>query len=460
MKPQQALAATAQLLVDGGDERIVPDPRTGRNAYGCTVLPEAGLLSFGSSTASTLSLRGYAAAERLRSRLQSLLPQMSLVQIHSQEAARIGQELCALLQLEQATSIALAASGTDVHRRAVEWVAEQSPGAPLCVVGIAATETGRRIPAVLAPLVARQVTIPLRRADGTPRAAHEVDADFAQAVEQARRAGQRVLLILTDVSKTGLLAPTPACARHLAEQHAGALDVLVDACQLRLASATVRAYLALGFMVALTGSKFMAGPMFSAALLLPPAHRERLLTFNEPPTANMGLLLRWEAALGEMRAFCALPDSRVSAVLDALADQVQQRLAHDAALQALPTPRLERAGLPLEPAAAAASAWDVRPTIFPFLLRAAEGRWLNALQTETVYRRLLEGHGSSAPPCQLGQAVSCGTRDGQPQAALRLCASAAWVVEAAPSAQTLQAALARAEQALDRAVGQAFALSV
>ncbi|MBP9712224.1 MAG: hypothetical protein KBD60_00865 [Sterolibacterium sp.] len=446
------LAPTAQLLVEGGDERILPDPRTGRNAYGCSVLPEPALLSFGSSTASTLSVGGYAAADALRARLQQSLAHQPLDMLYRQETARIGEELRHLLQLEPSLALHLAASGTDVHRLAARHVVAQGDAlTPLCVIGVDTTETGRRVPEALASVATRQVTIALRAADGQPRTAAEIDADFAEAVTQARHAGQRVLLILTDVSKSGLIAPSPACALRLAQQHSrvpDAFHVLVDACQLRLAAATLRAYLAQGWMVALTGSKFMAGPMFSAALLLPQRRSECMLTCNEPAAVNLGLLLRWEAALVEMRAFCALNDARVSALLDALADCVRQRLANTPRLQALPTSPLERTGLPL--AQARPALWDTRQTIFPFLLRHADGRCLNRAQTEAVYRHLQAS--PATPRCQLGQPVACGECEGQPLSALRLCASAAWVVEAAQNDAALQAALAKVGQALERVI--------
>jgi selenocysteine lyase/cysteine desulfurase len=54
------------------------------------------------------------------------------------------------------------------------------------------------------------------------------------------------------------------------------VEVLIDACQFRIAPATLAAYLAQGFLVAITGSKFLGGPTFSGALLVPPQAAERL----------------------------------------------------------------------------------------------------------------------------------------------------------------------------------------
>src|SRR5258708_2302574 len=50
------------LLASGGDERIWPDPVSGRNRYGTTIRPAPDEIWFSSSTASTITERGYRAA--------------------------------------------------------------------------------------------------------------------------------------------------------------------------------------------------------------------------------------------------------------------------------------------------------------------------------------------------------------------------------------------------------------
>src|SRR5205085_1782822 len=94
----------------------------------------------------------------------------------------------------------------------------------------------------------------------------------------------------------------------------------------------------------------------------------------------------------------------------------------------------------------AASGWDEIRTIFPFLLRsggdAGKARYLDRTASETIHRLLAVDATAALRPaavarpiaamrCQVGQPVACGSRDGQPVSALRLCASARLVVEAA-----------------------------
>jgi len=105
------------------------------------------------------------------------------------------------------------------------------------------------------------------------------------------------VVYLTHGSKTGLVAPL--------EAPPGA-EVIVDACQARIAPAAVRRYLRLGWPVIVTGSKFFGGPPFAGAVLVPMG---RFGKAQRPPLA-VGPLLRWVAALSGIEAAwtCSVPD--------------------------------------------------------------------------------------------------------------------------------------------------------
>ncbi|HXC65461.1 MAG TPA: hypothetical protein VNZ67_13950, partial [bacterium] len=345
----------AQLLCRGGDARIALDPATGLNAYGCPPLPRDGFPAYGSCTASILSAKGQAAARAL---LEGLLDGPSAPMI---AYGRLRAALAGVLGLETGTQIVFGASGTDLHLLAAQLsAAVEASQAPLTILMAAAAETGCGVPAALAgrhpsplsaldgPVSASQpldgapsvslVELPLRAADGLPLAPDEVDAAFEAEAGRAVAAGRRVLLVTSDLSKTGLLAPSPGCARALRRRFGPALDVLVDACQFRLSPASLRAYLRDGAAVAITGSKFATGPAFCGALVLPPALAQAWQGRRVPPSlaaysaradwpegwaarhsldadASLGLLLRWEAALAELKAFQALPEGALRAFL-------------------------------------------------------------------------------------------------------------------------------------------------
>jgi hypothetical protein len=468
-----SLPSVEQLLIAGGDQRLALDPR-GLNKYGCQPFPDPELLAFGSSTASVISTAGYAVADRLRQKLLALINAEPAPAVYAIEMQRIRQEWLQLCDLSDMVGLELvfAPSGTDIHAIAAQYAASGTSAPPLIIM-VEANETGSGVALALngnsvtgnSPVEVTQVSI--RLGDGSPRPSAQIDAEAESLISKAVAADRRVLLILADQSKTGLIAPSPALAIALRNRFPNNIDILVDACQFRIGMPTLRAYLEQGFTVALTGSKFLTGPSFSAALLLPSSVAARLQKRAFPngllscssrgnwPTdwigaehlehvANFGLLLRCEAALEELRRFRAVPQTAVIEFLLAFAEAIQQRLQSDPHFEPLPAPLLDRGPL-IE-----ADNWDSLQTIFPFLLyhsRPAGRMPLSREQTLHIYQQLpnafdrplsdidpviAPGTRSMQSPirCQLGQPVACGTRNGVAVSALRLCTSSRLIVEA------------------------------
>lgn len=495
-RPGEGLeAATARLLTEGGDARIVAGPG-GVNAYGCSPWPDAGLVPLGSSTASSPSEAGFQAALALHAYLRAAPARID------DELQRLRRDLLRLSGADQVpgTELVLAASGTDLHLIVAHLLAAAGP---LQAVMAEPGETGRGVAAALAgchfgdctsagasvpagvPLatgapIAAPVGVRLRDDDGRPRPLAEVDADYVCEVERVLATGARCLLVLTDLSKTGLLAPSPACAAQLRHRHGERVAVLVDACQFRLAPASLVAYLRQGFLVAVTGSKFVTGPAFCGGLLLPsavvPVLRLRPLAAlraystradwppgwaaaaDLPAGPNVGLMLRWAAALAELARLRAVPEAQAAAFLRRWHAAVTQRLAHASCLQALPVPSPERGG--------SGVAWDACPTILPFLiLRPGPQGRMQALDMDEaagLHRRLQQIDCSlpalmAARPAdwlrvQLGQPVAAARRDGRTLGALRLCASARLVAQAAESPQAAERVIAQTLAAIDKLV--------
>lgn len=412
------LGPAEALMAEGGDARLAVDPATGLNHYGCSHRPRPWAVTFASSTASSLSERGFAGAEAARLRLVggALTGGGTAGDGTAGDGAAVRAGMVADLRrrigrhyrLAAGESVVLAPSGTDCELHALALAALAPGGRAVSNILLAPEETGSGVPLAargchfahdtalgaavpkggLIDGFAREtllLSVPLRGPDGALRPEDAVDADCAALVRQAVAAGRHVLLHRLDLSKTGLLAPGMAMLDELAGggPDGRAPDVVVDACQARLDPERVRAYLDRGWMVMVTGSKFFTGPPFCGALLLPAgvaARLERgmlpagLAAYSHqsewpdaPGTAhlaageNVGLMLRWHAALAEMAALHAIPRPVVRARLARFLDAVEGAIDASGDLRRLPGPAPARAPL--------ADAWDDRATILSFFVR-------------------------------------------------------------------------------------------
>lgn len=511
------LPSTIALLTAGGDARILLSrdhelssdhelsDGLALNKYGCAPMPEADLISFSSSTASTISEAGFSAADALRNRLAAAIAEQPPELIYARELNRIKCELLTLCELDhmQQLDVVFAASGTDLHLITAQLCAI-SNAMPLLAIMPDALETGSGVSAALAAshfssrtalgeqvskgqpiahtMAVDAVAVAIRLADGSLRATAAVDAEVEALVDEAASLGQQVLLIMVDTSKTGLISPSPACAIKLKQRYPLLLDILVDACQFRICAASLNAYLEHGFMVMLTGSKFISGPSFSAALLIPQQLASKLSSQPLPlgmraysssidwpvsfaaatalhHAANFGLLLRWQAALAELHQFKLVADKQIEDFCARFCRAIQHRLEADQHFALLPQRPLIRSCL------GQGEHWDSVPTIFSFVLLHDAGVPVSHEQTLKIYRWLqLRAHDTNRPDirtldanievlrCQLGQPVIYSRHNHYEVSALRLCLSARNIVEATKDVASAQKVIQRALSVLDNIV--------
>ncbi len=232
----------------------------------------------------------------------------------------------------------------------------------------AATANGSRVRkgepiAGLAPSVS---SIALRLFDeaGDIRPQAASDAMVLDAVESAIANGSHVLLQVMDSSKFGWRAPSAQCLEEISRRWPDQVQIVVDACQMRLGRTRLRKYLDRGYLVLITGSKFFTGPPFSGALLVPSALAPDFDTTGDiapglleytsrsdwpkswpvlrsrfPIRANFGQWLRWEAALEEIRAYYSVPDEFRQMALTAFGEGVEWIIASSPSLRLLPPQR-------------------------------------------------------------------------------------------------------------------------
>ncbi|MBF0562615.1 MAG: hypothetical protein HQL37_11460 [Alphaproteobacteria bacterium] len=414
MRQGWAVAPPAEyLLTTGGDTRLRLDPETGLNRYGCSPRPRPEAITFASTTATSISVGAFRQVESLR---QSLLQAAIVGQLSQAYTRAMEDTRSEILALSGAAAVpgcqaVLTPSGTDAEFYALE-LALAGHDRPLTNIVIAPHETGSSVvPAasgrnyntitalgvgveIDAPVdetSAARVeinSVPVRDAAGELLPVAEVDATAEQFAAAAVKAGRRVLLHLLDTSKTGMVAPSVACVVALARRFAGHLDVIVDASQLRMCPETIAAYLGQGFMVILTGSKFFTGPPFAGALLVPPGIGLRVVgdeaclpagysayttracwpapwaayCRNLNDSLTLGVLLRWWAALWEMRAFHAITVPGPRLILDTFIRVIGEAVDLSPVLRRLPVPVPDRSPL------IGGQGWDGLPTILPFAL--------------------------------------------------------------------------------------------
>lgn len=434
------------LLASGGDDRIWLDPVSRRNRYGAPAVPAPDELWFSSSTACAISPRGWAAAGE------------ALEWLSAPGGLAIGpwfDDLRArLLTLYGApgSEAVLSASGTEAELLALGLALALADG-PLCNIVVAPAETGSGVPAAASGLhflgraslgaaVAKHQRLPgwesasltletieIRKADGAPRAQADVDQEAAHKVERAVAGGAFALLHVLDASKTGRPGVSRPAAAEILSRYPGRVLIVADACQLRCSPQTIRNDLEQGLAVMLTGSKFAGGPAFCGALLLPAEMADRLVRAKPDGAplapysaaldwpqrlrrsvgaglahpANLGLGLRWSAALVEIEAFERIPAALRAAMLADFDRAVRDRAAADPGLALLDSP-------------SACAAPGLTPVVH------ADGS-----DPRPVYEALAEGRGGGRP-CHLGQPVTVG-----PRTALRVCASMPMITRAASS---------------------------
>jgi hypothetical protein len=417
-----------RLLTAGGDPRLRIDPIRMLNGFGCRPWPRPEAFTFASSTATSISDRGFAAAAATRQQLIQSICETDLETACDHHAERLRTQIKMLLELgKSGVEIVFSPSGTDSQIHA-QYVAQATLARPLVSVIVASDETGsgtanasvgrhfssgtsqgasvckgERITGFAEETAS--VAIPLRDGSGMLRSNAAIDREVMAAIEQAVASGSAVVLHGMDSSKFGWRCPTLDCLHQIQARWGGSVQIVVDACQLRLGRRRLAYYLEQNFLVLITGSKFFTGPPFSGALLVPatvstimerieavPAGLKLYANRNDwplcwqgvrsrlPLRSNVGQLLRWAAAAEELRAYFAIPAWYRSLALQKFSSTVGQLIAERPNLQLLPA--CEKPGTDeLDDDEMTAR------TIFPFFVRH-RGKLLSFEACGQLYRSL------------------------------------------------------------------------
>lgn len=378
-------APVEQILIAGGDSRLQLDPGSGQNRYGVPPRPRPEAVHFSSSTASAISDYGFLFCDLLRRDLLTAIQSdhADLAVLRGRATDAIGAEIARMLGLvADDADVALTASGTDAELLSVMVTRAAAAGRPLTNVLISPEETGRGVKlagsgrffddvaASGAPIAKGAAAWPgeeialceiaIRNELGAPRCAADIDADFLREGQAALDQGRQVLAHVLAASKTGLWAPSRAAVETLVAWAPDRVDVVVDACQMRARFQELGDYVRRGWMLQVSGSKFLTGPPFSGALVVPRAMRGRAravgLALAEAPgvghaadwtrawaaqmpparaPASFGPVFRWLPALLEGELLRMLPEDFRRQVFDRFRAAMSARMVDSAYLRAI-----------------------------------------------------------------------------------------------------------------------------
>lgn len=453
------------ILTAGGDSRLAIISNTGCNRYGIPPRPRPEAIHFSSSTASAISDYGFLLCELLRRDLLSAAEDAAppAPDLKSRLANVVGTEILDLLGLDRTVgALAIAPSGTDAELLAVLVAHAGAPGSRLVNVLIAPDESGSGVSLAAKGCYFDDVTaagadvvrgapvwpgthidvkeVPIRDRHGNPLPASEIDRHFLAVARAALKEGDRLLAHVLMSSKTDLCAPSLDAVAELVAEAPDRVDVVVDACQLRVEFAALGDIVRRGWMVQLTGSKFLTGPPFSGALAMPACFESRAAAivdglrrscaispsvawcshwipgedgFAKP--ASYGPLFRWLPALLEARLLLRVPKDFRCEIAARFRDALIERIAASRYLRPLKVGERARSSsvITLENSILSFAVLGRRGTMELTPLSQAECRMLFELLNRDVASMLQplapEEEALARQPVHIGQPVTLGS---------------------------------------------------
>lgn len=470
------------LLTEGGDPRLALSPIDNLNSYGCRPSPRPEAITFSSTTASSISERAYIRAAQARLSLMEASATGPEEKIFDDSVEEMRRDLKKYLALEKENpGIVFSPSGTDGQLHAL-FIVREILGAHVTSIVVASNETGsgtvftakgqhfntytaqgvavRKGEAVAAMAEGTScVDIPLRDKNGATRSLEEMDRTVIESIEAALARGDKVLLQTMDSSKLGWRCPSLKCQREVSARWPEAVQIVVDACQMRLSRARIKDHLTRGHIVLLTGSKFFTAPPFCGAVMVPEKISKNLATVSRVPPGlcdysnrsdwprewggirsclaprlNFGQWLRWEAAIEEIRSYFSIPQTERLASLQKFAAVVTDCITSSPSLKLLPAQNRD-------PSDDVDDGEMATRTIFPFFINRA-GKSLSPEACKKLYQALNQDVSNLLPPlasaqerlvaaklCHIGQPVTLPDQNGNVAAVLRISASARTVTE-------------------------------
>lgn len=344
----------ASLMTAGGDARITLDSETGLNRYFSAPRPRD-VIAYASSTANDISPAAYAQVEQVLAEVGEA-PSAAL---YAERLESLRRRIRTAYRLADDVAVVFSPSGTDLEYVALSLVrARGSGGINAVLLGAdevgsgcihsargryfaretalgAHVEPGETVPGLGDPTL-DMLDVPVRDGQGRVQKSAAIADRMRASVAAAAAQGRHSLVHVVHGSKTGLILPSLDDVTALEAEFGDAVTFVVDACQARTTSRAIRTHVERGHIVLATGSKFIGAPPFSGFALVPPQLAAAAPPLPQgfatifrraewpagwpgaevlPESANIGLLLRLEAAVFELERFQRIPGPALERVI-------------------------------------------------------------------------------------------------------------------------------------------------
>jgi len=347
------------ILNDNGKDDRLKILENGMTKYGCKPYPYSHL-SYSSCTASTISLEAFIY-------LKEYLKNMNLNDkgVYLEEFQNIRDDIRKIIGLKDDVDICLGSSGTDLEMLPYLFIPfnakvnniiigpnEVGSGTLLAADGRVFSDMNEKFAYKKGDKLEdfdkfdiNLINIPIRDEEGNVFD----DEYFLDKINKILKnnKGSYNIIHLVYHSKTGLIKPSPKKIFEIVSPNERNI-IVIDACQFRLSNEEINNLLDKGCIVFVTGSKFFAGPTFSAAAFIPSSLRDKV-AFREDMIKglnvlfsrelfpkrwksvdnfeygdNIGLLLRFRAFIYEMQLFNSLAKERIISTIHIFNDVVKE----------------------------------------------------------------------------------------------------------------------------------------
>jgi len=350
---------TKLILDDNGKDDRLKILENGMTKYGCKPYPYSHL-SYSSCTASTISLEAFVYLEEYLKRTN-----LNDKEIYLKEFQNIRDDIRKIIGLQDDVDICLGSSGTDLEMLPYLFIPFNSKVNNIIIgpnevgSGTLLAADGRVFSNMSEKFSYKKgdklkdfdkfninlVNIPIRNEEGKPFD----DEYFLNKINNVLKSDKETYNIIHLVyhSKTGLIKPSPKKLFEIVNPNERNI-IIIDACQFRLSNEEINNFLNKGCIVFVTGSKFFAGPTFSAVAFIPSNLRDKaafrkdiikglnvLFSREFFPKRwksvdsfkygnNIGLLLRFRAFIYEMQLFNSLAKERIISTIHIFNEVVKE----------------------------------------------------------------------------------------------------------------------------------------